>query len=181
MSTRLDLDRRRFLQSTALATIGAAAAGLGAVLLDARSAWAASMSTLSQHQATTLLVMARHLFPHDQLGDMYYAAGVEALDADAGKDSGLAQLLADGVRKMDGATGLRFLDLSAGNQLKVVEGMEGSSFFGTVRGATLATLYTNDVVARQFGFEGSSVEHGGYINRGFNDLGWLPQLPASRA
>ena len=27
---------------------------------------------------------------------------------------------------------------------------------------------------RFFGFEGSSVEHGGYIRRGFDDIGWLP-------
>ena len=66
--------------------------------------------------------------------------------------------------------------MSAGNQLKVIEGLEGTPFFNTVRSATLA-LYTNDVVARNFGFEGSSVEYGGYIDRGFDDLGWLPALP----
>ena len=30
------------------------------------------------------------------------------------------------------------------------------------------------LVYRFFGFEGSSVEHGGYIQRGFDDIGWLP-------
>jgi hypothetical protein len=30
------------------------------------------------------------------------------------------------------------------------------------------------LVYRFFGFEGSSVEHGGYIDRGFDDIGWLP-------
>ncbi len=32
----------------------------------------------------------------------------------------------------------------------------------------------NPRVAAFFGWEGSSVEHGGYINRGFDDIGWLP-------
>jgi hypothetical protein len=30
------------------------------------------------------------------------------------------------------------------------------------------------LVYRFFGFEGSSVEQGGYIHRGFDDIGWLP-------
>jgi hypothetical protein len=70
-----------------------------------------------------------------------------------------------------------FIRLSSGNQLKVLESLEGTPFFSTVRAATLGALYTNDTVARDFGFEGSSVEYGGYIDRGFNDLGWLPDLP----
>jgi hypothetical protein len=35
--------------------------------------------------------------------------------------------------------------------------------------ATINNLYGNPLVCRFFGFEGSSVEHGGYINRGFDD------------
>jgi hypothetical protein len=38
----------------------------------------------------------------------------------------------------------------------------------------MAGLYGNPRVAAFFGWEGSSVEHGGYINRGFDDIGWLP-------
>jgi hypothetical protein len=49
-----------------------------------------------------------------------------------------------------------------------------SLFFTTIRTATINNLYTNSLVYRFFGFEGSSVEHGGYINRGFDDIGWLP-------
>jgi hypothetical protein len=29
-------------------------------------------------------------------------------------------------------------------------------------------------VWRHFGYEGASAQHGGYINRGFDDLNWLP-------
>ena len=52
--------------------------------------------------------------------------------------------------------------------------MKGSEFFATIRAATINNLYTNPLVYRFFGFEGSSVEHGGYIHRGFDDIGWLP-------
>ena len=58
---------------------------------------------------------------------------------------------------------------------RALKRIDGSDFFETVRGATLAGLYGNPRVAALFGWEGSSVEHGGYIDRGFNDIGWLPR------
>jgi len=174
---KANVNRRRFLQSTGLATVAVAAGGLGATpLFDARAVWAATR-IISPSQAATLVVMARHLFPHDALGDQYYAAAVAALDEEAAEDPELAAQLVQGVAGLDQAIGIPFTRLSAGNQLKVIESVEGTPFFNTVRAATLGALYTNDTVARAFGFEGSSVEYGGYINRGFNDLGWLPELP----
>jgi hypothetical protein len=174
---RANVNRRRFLQSTGLATVAVAAGGLGAApLFEARAVWAATR-IISPSQAATLVVMARHLFPHDALGDQYYAAAVAALDEQAAEDPELAAQLVQGVAALDQAMGIPFIKLSSGNQLKAIADLEGAPFFEAVRAATLGALYTNDTVARAFGFEGSSVEYGGYVNRGFNDLGWLPELP----
>ena len=173
----LAMNRRRFLETSSHLAVGAAAAAAagGAAMVAPSLTWAATR-IISPSQAATLVVMARHLFPHDALGDQYYTAAVEALDEKAAGDPAVAAQLVEGVAKLDQAMGIPFLELSSGNQLKAIEGLEGTPFFNTVHGATLA-LYTNDVVARNFGFEGSSVEYGGYINRGFDDLGWLPALP----
>jgi hypothetical protein len=176
---RANVDRRRFLQSTGLATVAVAAAGLGAApMFDARVVWAATR-IISPSQAATLVVMARHLFPHDALGDQYYAAAIQTLDQQAAADPKLAAQLVEGVTKLDEAMDIPFTRLSPGNQLTVIESLEGTPFFSSVRAATLGGLYANDTVARAFGFEGSSVEYGGYINRGFDDLGWLPVLPGN--
>jgi hypothetical protein len=174
----LAMNRRRFLETSSHLAVGAAAmaAAGGAAAVAPHGAWAATR-VISPSQAATLVVMAWHLFPHDALGEQYYAAAVEALDEQAASDPELAAQLVEGVAMLDGAMGMPFTKLSPGNQLKVVESLEGTPFFNTVRAATLGALYTNNVVARHFGFEGSSVEHGGYIGRGFNDLGWLPALP----
>jgi hypothetical protein len=169
-----DMHRRRFLQTSGLAAAGMAAVQVGAILTDPHPARAMATAALNDHQARTLLVMARQLFPHDELGDQYYVAVVEALDAKAAADPAVARLLAAGVSELDAAMGIPFVDLSAGNQLRALEDIDGTEFFAAVRGTTLAALYNNDVVARHFGFEGSSVEFGGYIERGFNDIGWLP-------
>jgi hypothetical protein len=177
MST-LAMNRRRFLETSSHLATGAAlaAAGGSAMILAPRGALAATRM-ISQSQAATLVAMARHLFPHEQLGDQYYAAAVEALDEQAAADPDLAAQLVQGVARLDGAMGMPFARLSSGNQLKVIESVEGTPFFNTVRAATLGALYGNDTIARNFGFEGSSVEYGGYIDRGFDDLGWLPALP----
>jgi hypothetical protein len=177
MST-LAMNRRRFLETSSHLAAGAALAGAGgsAMALAPRGALAATQ-IISPSQAATLVAMARHLFPHDELGDQYYVAAVAALDEQAAADLDLAGQVAQGVATLDGAMGMPFIKLSQGNQLKVLETIQGTPFFATVRAATLGALYTNDTVARSFGFEGSSVEYGGYIDRGFNDLGWLPALP----
>jgi hypothetical protein len=172
------MNRRRFLETSGQAAAGAAIAASagGAVAITPQHVLAATRIISTSH-AATLLAMARHLFPHDELGDQYYAAAVALLDGEAAADADLAAQLVAGVARLDGAMGVPFISLSRGNQLKVIESLEGTPFFATVRAATLGALYTNDVVMRQFGFEGSSVEHGGYIDRGFDDLGWLPELP----
>ena len=130
--------------------------------------------------AHSILIMARHLYPHDFLGDQYYAEVVINLDEQAKSDSSLAEKLENGVKDLcqiiaaDRTYNVAFKDQSSGLQLKNLKRIDGSDFFETVRGATLNGLYGNPRVAMLFGFEGSSVEHGGYINRGFDDIGWLP-------
>ena len=118
--------------------------------------------------------MTRVLFPHDMLDDRYYAKVVEALDQSAQTDDATRDQLIAGIAQLDNAKGVRFHTLSAEDQLEVVKGVEGSDFFATVRETTVWTLYPDPEVWSYFGYEGSSVEHGGYINRGFNDIDWLP-------
>ena len=50
-------------------------------------------------------------------------------------------------------------------------------FFQTIRFKTIAVFYNNPLVWEAFGYEGEAFEYGGYIERGFNDLGWLPDPP----
>ena len=145
----------------------------GAVILGHDYAWALSTSSLDPHAAETLMAMARQLFPHDRLGDQYYAAVIEAIDKLATNDAALRKLLVEGVAALDATRGLPWLQLSDGGRISVLKSLENSEFFATMRMATINNLYGNPLVYRFFGFEGSSVEHGGYIDRGFDDIGWL--------
>lgn len=43
---------------------------------------------------------------------------------------------------------------------------------------TAELAYRDPAVWKLIGFEGSSLEHGGYLERGFDDIDWLPKTPA---
>lgn len=173
--SKKSMNRRQFLQTSGLAAAGVAATASGAVLIAPDGAWALQLGAIDEHTAKTLLAVSRRIYPHDALGDMYYVPVVEALDGAAKTDKDLAKLLTDGVAGLDSAMGVKWLDLSEGNQLSILTGIQSDGFFQKVRGQTVVSLYNNPLAWRHFGYEGPSYEYGGYIQRGFDDLNWLPQ------
>jgi hypothetical protein len=42
-----------------------------------------------------------------------------------------------------------------------------------VRGHTVVGLYNIPEVWKYFGYQGPSFPHGGYLDRGFNDINWI--------
>jgi len=179
MSTK-GMNRRQFLETSGRATAGVAVLASAGVLVDPKGAWALGLTALDEHSAQTLLVMSRTIYPHDTLADQYYAGVVGALDGEAAGNADLAQSLKDGVAGLDAAMGVPFVELSEGNRLEVLTARQDSPFFQKVRGTTVVALYNNPLVWRHFGYEGASFEFGGYIDRGFNDLNWLP-APSAEA
>jgi len=170
------LDRRKFLKRSGQAVIAMTAAGK-VMFFDPDRSWAITLEVLDEPAAKALLAMTRTLYPHPSLGDEYYAVVVEALDAEAKGDAAAARLLSEGVGKLDSAMGMPFVALSPGTRTEVLEGLQDDPFFQKVRGSTIFNFYNNKLVWRHFGYEGSSFEFGGYIRRGFQDLGWLPEPP----
>ena len=74
-----------------------------------------------------------------------------------------------------------WLRLSEGAQTEVLRKIESGPFFQGVKGHTIVSLYNNKLLWPQFGYQGSSFEHGGYLMRGFQDAGWTlePDAEAS--
>ena len=164
--------RRAFLRNSGIA-VGALAAG-GSIIVGPDHAWAVAAANLNPHTTKTLLVMTHDLFPHARLGVRYYAVVVDALDQQAGNDPATRQLLTDGVARLDAAHAMPWIDLSDGEREIVLRGIEKTVFFTTVRTKTIGGLYGNPLVYQMFGYGGPSVQLGGYIDRGFDDIGWLP-------
>jgi hypothetical protein len=62
------------------------------------------------------------------------------------------------------------------DRVVLLQGIEQTDFFKTVRGDLVVSLYNQKELWPKFGYEGSSAEHGGYIQRGFADIDWLPKV-----
>jgi hypothetical protein len=129
-------------------------------------------------QATaTITAAARAMYPHDALPDDVYARVSERLAASARADSGTARTVQDGVAALNG--GRPFAELPEDEQLKILEGIEGSDFFELVRSTAVVEIYSDQRTWQLLGYEGPSFDKGGYVDRGFNDLDWLPDPEAA--
>jgi hypothetical protein len=128
---------------------------------------------LSDHAWGTALRAARTMFPHDDLPDEAYAKVVRKLDTVAAGDDGVLATIDAGVAQLDDPR--PFTELGPDEQVAALERFEGSDFFKLLHATAVVELYDNPLVWRAFGYEGPSVHLGGYVDRGFNDLDWLPE------
>ena len=163
---------RRELLSRAVAAGALAVSGAGFIAAP-DAAWALEVEAVGEHNMATLLQMARDIYPHDRVGNQYYAVAIKGYDTEEKK-----AFVADGVAALDAAAkSAGFADyVSIGweeDRVKILQAMQDSPFFQTVRGGLVTGLYNQKEVWPIFGYEGESYSKGGYIDRGFNDINWL--------
>jgi len=170
------LTRREFLKGAGVLTGTLAVSSILCALAPSR-VWALELKTLSSAEGDALLQMGKVLYPHKGLPDAVYALLAKDLDEAAAKDPKTAQMLREGIASLDKAAGGSFVAASEANKLAAVKSMEGTPFFNTVRGQCISSLYNNEMAFAHFGYPGPSWDKGGYIQRGFNDLKWLPDPP----
>lgn len=168
----LPLARREFLKGSGI-LFGSLATGTLLAGLAPSSAWALELKKLSTAEGQTLMALGRVLYPHQKLPDAVYALLAKDLDVKAGSDASAAKLLQEGIAWLNKSAGGDFAKASATKKEEIVRGMEGTAFFGAVRGQCVTSIYDNDMAYAVFGYPGSAWEKGGYITRGFQDLKWL--------
>ncbi len=137
------------------------------------AAWAYEPTNLSAEDFATLVQMARDIYPHDKVGDEYYVIAIKGYDAPEA-----APQVTEGIEALNAAARDKgfgsYLDTGwERDRVDILRGMEDSAFFQQVRGGLVTGLYNQKAVWPIFGYEGSSYELGGYINRGFDDINWL--------
>jgi hypothetical protein len=171
--------RRIFLQGAASTVpVVAVAASAGISIEDA---WAGDATTLAPATLKTLVKVARDIYPHDFLVDSYYITAIKPWDGKAAKDPAVKALLEDGIRRLNQDAQDRHKLAYAqvpweADRIVLLQGIEQTDFFQKVRSDLVVSLYNQEELWPKFGYEGSSAEHGGYINRGFNDIDWLPKV-----
>jgi len=166
------LTRRTFIKAAGATGVTVYVLWSSPAWLGPRIALAANLSALNGTQAKEMLAMTRQLFPHDNLGDEYYWVVVESIDKEMAGSSELATRIRDGLAQLNKAAGGDFTAVDAGQQVEAMTKLEGTPFFSDMLNKTQFYFYNNKTVWPKFGYDGSSWEKGGYINRGFNDVKW---------
>src|SRR3954470_12840297 len=122
-------------------------------------------------QATaTIAAVARAMYPHDALPDEVYARVSDTL----GQAAESRPVIEFGVAGLAG-----FTEKSPLEQTEALREIEGSEFFELVRSTAVVEIYSDPRTWAAFGYEGPSFDKGGYLNRGFDDLDWLPDPEAA--
>lgn len=172
------IDRRGFLRGSGLGAIGVTVVPVTVLASTATSSVEQSFPRLGAVAGHTLVRMARDIFPHDRLPDKFYLQAVASHDVAVGRDASSKKLLTSGLSDLDTRARTRFgkpyTDVPTEvERVELLKAIEATPFFKAIHGGLVTGLYDNKDVWPLLGYEGSSAEKGGYINRGFNDIDWL--------
>ena len=130
---------------------------------------------LSDSARETALRAARTMFPHDNFPDEAYEKVVRQIEVEAGNNEDVARQIEEGIAALDGSGSFAGLDADA--QLETLTKAEGTPFFALLKATAVVELYDQPLVWKLLGYEGAAAHLGGYVNRGFDDLDWLPDPP----
>ena len=119
-----------------------------------------------------LMKMVRTLYPHDRFPDGPYIRTTEDVINKGNSSTDKSIMLQGGIDKLKSD---KFNEMDFNKATNYLKKMGRTEFFEHVRGTTTVTLYNDKEVWELLGYEGYSSDKGGYINRGFNDLDWLPE------
>lgn len=174
---RAQLTRRSFLAASSALAGSLWASSTALLALAPSTAWSLPLKVLDERAARVLLGVTRQIFPHPLLDDAVYAFVVRALDG-AAADSTIKNLLSAGIKQLDDAAQGDWLKLADDARLATVTKLAHQPFFDKIRSTAVVSLYNNELAFAHFGYQGDSFSKGGYLERGFSDLTWLPAPPA---
>lgn len=168
---------RRELLTKGLALGSSFLAGNG-FLAASNASWAMELKALDPTAMATLVQMARDIYPHDRFSDDLYAMAVKSHDEKAAADDNFKAMIEAGVKELNTRAQARQHPSYIGvgweaERVNILKSIEQSEFFQTLRSGLVVGLYNQKAVWDHLGYEGSSFEKGGYLDRGFDDINWL--------
>ena len=121
-----------------------------------------------------LVAVIKAAFPHRNFPDGPYRRTAEHIVSLVSDDAYQSMQLAQGLAGLDAVREVPFEQLTGDEALEVLRGIEHTAFFALVRSTTVTFMYSDREVWSVVGYEGESSHLGGYVDRGFDDLDWLP-------
>lgn len=164
--------RRRFLAAT-LAFSGLSVTGALAPLFSPAAAMAAAVGNRSARE--TLAKVARYLYPHDSLSDAVYLDVVDGVLDAASVSSAVSAALDTLLASLDQGHDGDWAMANRDEQLASLRGAEAEPYFTAARIQVLMRLYNHPAAWQLIGYDGPSLQHGGWVDRGFDNIDWLPE------
>ncbi len=170
----LSVARRTFIG------LSAATAGLGLLPgIVTATTDPTAQHTFTEEQAAALFAIAQSLIPLADIPPRVYHDIVSTLEKSAAGDTATKQLIENNLVTARLHFGQPIHQTTAEELTAYLQGIEQGTFFQQVYATTLAVFFAHPDVWQRIGYEGESFSKGGYLQRGFNDLDWLPEPPTS--
>ncbi len=144
--------------------------------VPAGKAWTGLLQHIDTAQAETLCAVIHTLYPHEAIPERCYQRAVYHLDRRAGVPDAAA-IFTKFLGLLAEKCALPFAELAETYQVQALRQIESTPEFFFVQRSAVRYFYDDVEIWAKFGYEGASTHLGGYVQRGFDDLDWLPPLP----
>ena len=159
--------------------------GLGTVVLGAKStpgfpglfalADSAAGHAFPETGTEPLVQYAWFILPLLEPSHERYRAVVKKVADQAGQVPEIASTVKAGSSELNAIGKDSWLNSTSLQKAEIVRKLEGTAFFGYMHWITCEIVMRDPALWETLGYQGSAIEHGGYLTRGFNDIDWLPQ------
>ena len=165
--------RRDFLALSQRLLLSTAALTMCPISLCASAMDDLNLKYLDSLTALLLADVSRLLFPHDRFEDTIYLDVVRDINSDMHTQKKLKNLISQLTKILNDKADGDWLSAAMSKKLDLLKTLQGSEEFSYLHNRTIESLYRNPEVWKLIGYQGSSIEHGGYLHRGFDDIDWL--------
>lgn len=170
-----DIRRRRFIKKVSHVAV---ATGIAGWLLPAGISWAGGAAQGDDRNRPAIIAeLAYQLLPVQERGAAVYVAVAQQLMHRASQSAAVAQLIDSGIESLEGQKELPWLQLTEEQRRASITANYRTPFVGMVRWTANEVVLRDQQVWQQVGYQGSAIEYGGYLQRGFDDIDWLPNRP----
>ena len=159
------ITRREFVQLNVSLALVSLCGRVGAG--EAEASW-------SNDDRRELSEVIYQLFPHPRLDKGVYEQVTLQVSDKVAQSADLTVMMKNAMESMTADTRENGTALPEREKEELLEKIQHTPFFQFVLNEALSGVYRHPLTWELLGFEGSSLEFGGYINRGFNDIDWLP-------
>lgn len=141
---------------------------------DTSGAQGGAPAELTDRQRQILLRLLHLTYPHDSFPEGAYERTADAVVAATADDQRLARTLGTDLDQLDVIAGGDFGSVDEEQATLWLREYNDEPYFRALRSIAVVALYDDHEVWEVLGYEGPSVDKGGYVDRGFDDLDWLP-------